>query len=168
MWKIGTVLGICLSLIFVSQPESFAQGVKVTYSHNLSVNPFKKFLGLINLEYEYVVSNDVSVKMSVEYMIGDNLFFQKSDHPKLFADAGIRYYLQDKEVIPEGLFIGGMFGRTFYHEERTDDSFVTGLENGYRFNVGSDFYLTPKLSGYYHLKQREILPGAELRAGYSY
>ena len=155
-------------LIVLLPEKGISQGVKVTYSHNLSINPFKKILGLINLEYEYFLAHDLSVKVSVEYMIGDKLFVANAEHPKLFADAGMRYYLREKKIQPEGFFIGVLAGHTFDHKKKDNSSFVLGLENGYLYNIEERFYLTPKLSGYYQFKQQSILPGFGIRAGYSY
>lgn len=159
----------CILLFTTLQSIANAQGVMVTYSHNLSTNPLKFAMGLINLEYEYVLTEDVTVRIAAEFMIGDKLFFRNVAHPKTFIDLGLRYYLQDiDEGNLKGLFIGSSLGHIYMHQSGSESSFTVGIENGYRIHIPDHFYLTPKLSLFYPIKSKEILPGVELRIGTSF
>lgn len=126
-------------------------------------------MGLINLEYEYVLTDQISVRLSTEFMIGDGLLFRNVDHPKLFTDLGFRYYLQkDDEYAINGFFLGTSFGHLIMHLPGSINSFTFGLESGYRINIPNQYYFTPRISGYYQFQTMEILPGAELRFGTSF
>ncbi len=90
---------------------------------SLAINPLKPFLGLINLEFEYQFSPQMSVHIFTEYL------FKKADHPDFVLYIGPRYYYSSSDKV-SGFYSGFNLGYTFFKEDAENSSIIVGFEIG--------------------------------------
>ncbi len=125
---------------------------------SLAINPMKPFLGLINLEFEYQFSPQMSVHIFAEYL------FRKTDHPDFVLYIGPRYYYSSSDKV-SGLYSGLNLGYTFFKEDAANNTITIGGELGYKIFINDLFFVLPRGLITYPIRTPKVLPGFECLGG---
>lgn len=125
---------------------------------SLAINPLKPFLGLINLEFEYQLSPQISVHIFVEYL------FKESDHPDFVLYMGPRYYYSRYSNV-SGLYSGFNLGYFHFKGNIKKSTLTIGGESGYKILVNDLFYILPRGLITYPIRTPKVLPGFECLGG---
>ncbi len=128
---------------------------------SLSINVFKLAMGIPNLEIEYHLSSTVSVFVFNEGILWGETF-KKMNHPDYVFRIGGRYhYLNNSDHdINSSLFTGFT-----YHKNDNSKNPYAGIDSGYRYRFGNDYFVYPRALVTYGFIKSYIYPGFECLLG---
>jgi len=135
----------------------------------IKINPYKPFLGLANIGFEYQLYRHFSVSLFAEYVFAEKLIIGKDiEHPVFVFELSPRYYFSEQEPL-SGFFAAPVTGFTLKRKDSKEaQGFILGAESGYKFLIGkkSRFFIEPKLILLYNFSATEkFLPGIEGHLG---
>ncbi len=151
-------------LLSVVNPASAYDDIRFS----IFINPLKPFLGLFNLGIECQFALQYSLWMSAEYVAFRTRYLEKIDHPDFVGTIGVRYYFLPDEPDASGFFAGltsGYIKRKSARDAQPTRDVFLGTELGYRFLLGDDVYVSPRVLLSVPMRDKTILPGAEALLG---
>ena len=134
---------------------------------SIFINPFKPFLGLLNLGVEWEFANNYSFYASAEFSAFRSSYLDKIKHPNSVGSLGFRRYFSSHNVVDSGFYVGLSSGfiRGIIGDEGKGNDLFLGADTGYRFFLDDTFYLTPRVLLSMPLRSKRVLPGAEVLLG---
>lgn len=83
-----------------------------TNSTGIKINPYKPFVGLANIGFEFQLNRHFSVSLFAEYVFIEKLIIGKDiEHPVFVFELSLRYYFSEKEPL-SGFFAAPVTGFT--------------------------------------------------------
>ena len=148
-------------IISVISKNTTGQELNSPEKISLSINIFKLAMGMPNLEIEYHLSSTVSVFVFSEGILWGETF-KKMNHPDYIFRIGGRYhYLENADHN----FNSGLFtGFTYFKNDNSKNSYA-GIDSGYRYRFGNDYYIYPRALLTYGFIKSNIYPGFECLLG---
>ncbi|MBU4307966.1 MAG: DUF3575 domain-containing protein [Acidobacteria bacterium] len=162
-----------LIIIALSNNILNAQGKNDTINYKndkfIKTNPYKPFLGIVNIGFEVQINKRLSLSIFGEYLIKDKLIVGENiEHPVVVVEMAPRYYFSNNEIL-SGFFIGTITGFTLKRKNTNEaQGIILGMESGYKFLIDKKkrFFIEPKLLFLYNFSGTEkILPGIEGHIG---
>ena len=132
----------------------------------LSVNPVKIVCGLLNLEFEYVIHEKISMKVSSELLYGDYVY-SRQKHPEFVLRTGPGFHylsnksFEDTQDLYTGINIGYISSRTHI---RLNTLFISA-DVGYKIMLQHPVYWNSKIHLTRPLSQATLQPGFESLLG---
>ena len=80
-----------LAILITLPPRVSSQSFHETGTIQISTNPVKLIMGLVNFEFEYFISPGFSVQISSEYLVSDYAI-KREKHPDFLVRIGPRFH----------------------------------------------------------------------------
>ncbi len=134
-------------------------------------NPFKLFLGLVNVGTEYQINPDHSVYLNAEAAIFSTGYTKGINHPDVVITPGYRFYAPIEDKNGSRPFTGVSLSVVY---KTPDEGQLTGIhwwigsELGYRWLPDETTTIAPRGIVNYNLSANRFIFGAEMLAGKSF
>ncbi|MFH1609613.1 MAG: hypothetical protein ABID40_03190 [Candidatus Bipolaricaulota bacterium] len=148
---------VAVGLSLSSLGATVVAATEQTNPASIATNPFKFFLGLINVEFELQVLPHVSIHVFAEYLVG------KAEHPDLVIRVGPRYYPFAGETQASRLLLGLNLGYVWFKGGTGD--VTLGAEAGWKAFLNDQVFLLPRALLISPLREGGLLPGFEVLVG---
>lgn len=152
-----------LAVILALSPEIYGQELNKTGTISISVNIFKLFMGMPNLELAYNISPDVSIYIFNEAPIFGK-FFKKNNHPGYVFRTGGRYHFLGNSNTKNDLH-GGLYCGFTKSKNYIKNKYFLGIDAGYRYRFKDTYYVFPRTLITYSPHNSHVLPGFEVLLG---
>ena len=159
-------LCVILAVMTILPPRASSQSFHETGTIQISTNPVKLIMGLVNFEFEYFISPAFSIQISSEYLVSDYAI-KREKHPDFLVRIGPRFhFFYEKEFnVQHDLYSGIYAGYIWSKSNLRQKSIFLGADIGYKYMVHHPIFINPKFLLSYPLKSPKFLPGFECLLG---
>ena len=134
-------LGIITTLLLRVSSQPFHQPGTI----QISTNPVKLIMGLVNVEVEYIISPEFSIQLSSEYLVSDYAI-RRGKHPDFVLRFGPRYhFFHHKDYNTKNDLYAGINGGYIWSKSNVKHkSGFLGMDIGYKYMVCNPVYINSK------------------------
>jgi hypothetical protein len=165
MKKFVIVLALA-SLFWVNSATAQDKGAVFVF-----INPYKLFLGLVNIGAEYQINADHSVYMNADFAFFRSEHLKRINHPDIVITPGYRFYVPLDGKNGSRPFTGISASMTYAASNEDRPSALQwgiGSELGYRWFPDETTTIAPRGIVNYNLTAKKFIFGAEVLAGKSF
>ena len=140
-----------LAILITLPPRVSSQSFHETGTIQISTNPVKLIMGLVNFEFEYFISPGFSVQISSDFLVR--------------IGPRVHFFYEKEFNIKHDLYTGVFAGYIWSKRDVRQKSIFLGADIGYKYMVHHPLYINPKFLLSYPLKSPKFLPGFECLLG---